>query len=272
MAARDADDPRGLGELPAPLAMEKRRIELAIGEVAGPAEHDEIKRINLDDARSHVASWVWLTIPVPVTQRVPEVTMRRTRRFGLRAAHAFPARAGQLACGDDVLEQDLAVAGERFDQRQGGPADRACVGADGARRELDVAQASPVQAFEHLRRARDQAIAHGRRHLSVDDNRLEVNDRDGCDRGVGERGGRLLDPVVEGRAELRPCVAASPRSMRRRPRSRRDGARAGRSRRRRSTAARRGLRSSARPASNRLRRRCRCARFSARRRARRRRR
>ena len=56
--ARDADDPRGLGELLAALAMEKRRIELAISEVARPAEHDEIKRINLDDARSHVASQV----------------------------------------------------------------------------------------------------------------------------------------------------------------------------------------------------------------------
>ncbi len=54
--ARHADDPGRVGELSAPLAMEQRRIELAIGEIARPAEHDQIERINLDDARSHFAS------------------------------------------------------------------------------------------------------------------------------------------------------------------------------------------------------------------------
>ncbi len=56
MPARHADDPGRLAELPAPLAMEQRRIELAIGEIARPAEHDEIEGINLDDAQSHFAS------------------------------------------------------------------------------------------------------------------------------------------------------------------------------------------------------------------------
>ena len=55
-AARDADDPRGLAELPAPLAMKQRRVKLAVGEIARPAENDEVKRIDLDDARGHVAS------------------------------------------------------------------------------------------------------------------------------------------------------------------------------------------------------------------------
>ena len=32
----------------------QRGIELAIGEVAGAAEHDEIERIDLDDLRGHV--------------------------------------------------------------------------------------------------------------------------------------------------------------------------------------------------------------------------
>ena len=51
MPARDADDPGRVGELFAALAVKQRRIEFAVGQVAGAAEDDEIERINLDNAR-----------------------------------------------------------------------------------------------------------------------------------------------------------------------------------------------------------------------------
>ena len=35
------------------IAMEQRGIELAVGEVAGAAEHDEIERIDLGEFRRH---------------------------------------------------------------------------------------------------------------------------------------------------------------------------------------------------------------------------
>ena len=56
MPARHADDPGRLGELVAALAVEQRGIELAVGQVAGAAEDDEIERFNLDDACGHDAS------------------------------------------------------------------------------------------------------------------------------------------------------------------------------------------------------------------------
>ena len=144
------------------------------------------------------------------TQRDPEVHAASHAPQFPRRGPGRSSRAWSDRLRHHVLEQDLPVAGERLDQRQRGPADGARVGADRARRELDVAQAPAVEAFEDLRRARDQAIAHGGRHLSVDDDRLEVDDRDGGDRGIGERFGRLLDPGVEGRAELRPGVRRRP--------------------------------------------------------------
>ena len=53
-APRDADDAGGVGELAALVAVEQRREQLAIGEIAGAAEHDEVEGIDLDDLGSHV--------------------------------------------------------------------------------------------------------------------------------------------------------------------------------------------------------------------------
>ncbi len=54
LAARDADDARRVGELVDLLAVIERRKQLAVGEVAGAAENDEVEGIDLDDLGSHV--------------------------------------------------------------------------------------------------------------------------------------------------------------------------------------------------------------------------
>ena len=53
MTARDADDSGRLGELLAAVAVQQRGIELAIGEIACAAEHDEVERIDLDEFGRH---------------------------------------------------------------------------------------------------------------------------------------------------------------------------------------------------------------------------
>ena len=48
--ARDPDDPRDRRDLAVAVAMEEGRQELAVGEIAGAAEDDEIEGLDGDDA------------------------------------------------------------------------------------------------------------------------------------------------------------------------------------------------------------------------------
>ena len=54
LRARSADDAGRLGKLVVALAVIERRQQLALGEVAGAAENDEVKRIDWDDLTCHV--------------------------------------------------------------------------------------------------------------------------------------------------------------------------------------------------------------------------
>ena len=56
---RRRDDPGRVGKLIAAFAMKERGIELTEGQIAGPAEDDEIEWLDLDIAYGHDASlWV----------------------------------------------------------------------------------------------------------------------------------------------------------------------------------------------------------------------
>src|SRR5260370_15973771 len=120
MAARDANDSRGLGELFACLAMKQRGIELAIGQVSRAAEDDEIERFNLHDACGHVASQCrqkrWLA------RRA--ASPRRPAQF-YRSRGSTPSLPGDASRGSrstrftqHVLEQNLAIARKVIDERQ----------------------------------------------------------------------------------------------------------------------------------------------------------
>jgi hypothetical protein len=54
LVTRDADDPRRIGDLAVEIAQVERRKQLAIGEIAGPAEDDQVERIDGDDPAGHV--------------------------------------------------------------------------------------------------------------------------------------------------------------------------------------------------------------------------
>ena len=53
LAPRRADDPRGLGHLPAEEPTEQARQDLAPGKIAGAAENYEVEIIDRDDTRNH---------------------------------------------------------------------------------------------------------------------------------------------------------------------------------------------------------------------------
>ena len=54
--ARDPDDPSDRGDLAVAVALEQGRQELAVGEVARPAEDDEIEGLDGNDPAAHDAS------------------------------------------------------------------------------------------------------------------------------------------------------------------------------------------------------------------------
>ena len=100
--ARHADDAGRIGELAARLPVEERGIELAVGEVAGTAEDEEVERIDLDDSGPCVRP------DRRSRQRSRAAVPRRTRRR--RGAEA----GRHVSLLARVLEENLAVAGKRL--------------------------------------------------------------------------------------------------------------------------------------------------------------
>src|SRR5271166_315422 len=80
---------------------------------------------------------------------------------------AGPAAGSSTCLAHRVLEKDLPVAGEILDQRQGGGADGASLGSDGAGYDFNLAQSAPVETLENMGRAGGQPVAHARRHRAV---------------------------------------------------------------------------------------------------------
>src|SRR5262249_51355663 len=96
-----------------------------------------------------------------------------------------------------LLEQHLAVARKRGQQRHPRPTHGARIAADGARGELHRRQPLAVEAG-HLRRgAAEDALAHLGGKGAVDDRGLEIDDGDRGDHRLGKALRGLLDPMVE---------------------------------------------------------------------------
>ena len=83
------------------------------------------------------------------------------------------------------------------------------VGADRAGDDGDVGQAAPIERSRPAPRAR-AASANVDGHRAVDDDRLDVDDRNRRDRRAGQRGGGVVDPFVEQRPEIVPGVGRAP--------------------------------------------------------------
>ena len=132
--------------------MKERRVELAIGQIAGAAEDDKIERFDLDNACGHDASFVVVEMdavrPKHGGCRPKKYQPKRREPSGPRSTHRASA-----CLTHRILKQNFSVASEILDQRQRRASDRTRVGPDRARDDLDIAQASPIEAVEDLRRA-----------------------------------------------------------------------------------------------------------------------
>ena len=167
--------------------MIKRREELAVCEVAGPAEHDEVERVDLDEFRHHETSW-----------------------FASPSAISGSGAASVKLARRRVLKQHFAVARKILDQRQRRAADRARVGTDDAGQDIHVGKAAPVEALDLGGDAEAELPPHRDRHRAVDHDRGDVDHRDRRDGRIGERLRGFFNPAFEGRAVIVPGLRRAP--------------------------------------------------------------
>ena len=227
MPARDADDPRRLGELVAALAVEQRRIELAVGQVARAAEDDEVERLNLDVAYGHDAS--------QCCDRIRSFDAAQLRSYDGRAPKwsRRGALGSSIRLADSVLQKNLPVAGEILDQRQGR---RRRSRARRRRSSPERTRRRSVHAGRDLGKSAPCGPSAGRAR-SPASRRRSRSPRNRSPRSPRPRHRPAPRPRPRSRrrdeARNPPRRRASPRSTRRRSRRARGGARADRSTRRR---------------------------------------
>jgi len=128
------------------------------------------------------------------------------------------ARSGELCRQPwSILKENIVIASERREQRQGRTANRAGITPDRAFHHHSVGKALPVHAGPIFVCALDQATAHVERKGPVDDDGFKVDHGQQCGDGLRQDLGCRSNPRIKRLLEVRPISGESQISGPRRP-------------------------------------------------------